>query len=290
MGTRNLATLDRDMHQQLSRTIQEAFANGMENDLILGTMLVGGAPQSVYEESAVQNYEIGTVRIRANGDKARYCKSGGALVACRGAKYWYKALVAYAAAAESAAAGATSVKVTVGASDGKAGNGAIALNELKGGRIVIYDATAAHRDNRGIVGNTAVSAGGGTMTITLDGPIVTPVVITTSHMEVLGNPYEGLVNQNDGYSSIVVVPLIDISGANKYFWGFEETILWLSPDSTTPDPGADGAQRKVLFDNAGDLVCRKEAGAGYDDAQIAGYIVQRDASGAAGPPFVRLQL
>jgi hypothetical protein len=57
---------------------------------------------------------------------------------------------------------------TLVATDGLAGDGAIAANELVGGYVVLGNGSSQHPQNRRIVANTVEAGGGGTITLTLD--------------------------------------------------------------------------------------------------------------------------
>ena len=83
MSKRNLATIDTDIGQEWSRIIQDAFADGIDCDLITeGGLETTGSAQAIMSVSATKNYAIGTRRAH-DGKVFRYAKSatGAALVA-----------------------------------------------------------------------------------------------------------------------------------------------------------------------------------------------------------------
>lgn len=285
---RDLSTLDRDIGQDWSRIIQEAFKHGIDCDMIFGGLLAGRPVQGLYETSAIQNYLIGTKRMTPRGRVFRYAKAAGACKAKYGAKYVREEAISYTAATLGREVGDITIKCTVAITDGALGDGAIAKDELVGGYVVIYDATDAIRQHREIVANTKVAAGGGSITITLDGPLTTAVVITTNNFEVLGNPYNGLQYTNNQYNSVMGVPMLE-AATGEYFWVQTWGPICTTPGSTTSDPGADAEQRQVVFDGEGSLVCMTDLGA-TKDQQVAGFIIQQDGAGAAGPPFIMLQI
>jgi len=69
------------------RLLARTFLDGIDSDLFLGGLLDTGQHQGIYEESATQNYVLGTKRILPDGREFRYCKSAEALgagVMCQG--------------------------------------------------------------------------------------------------------------------------------------------------------------------------------------------------------------
>ena len=284
---RDLSAIDRDIGQDWSRIIQEAFKHGIDCDIIQGGLLPGRPEQGIYEVSTTQNYLIGSKRTTPGGRIFRYAYADGACKAKYGAKYLREEAISHTAATLGRAKGETTIKCTVANSDGALNDGAIAKDELVGGFVVIYDETDTIRQHREIIANTAVAIGGGSITITLDGPLTTAVVITVDHFEVLGNPYNGLKYTNDCYSSVLGVPMVE-AAEGEYFWVQTWGPICTTPGSTTPDPGADTEQRQVVFDGQGSLICFADENTA--DRQVAGFIIQKDSAGAAGPPFIMLQI
>jgi len=284
---RDLSTIDRNIGQMWSRIIQEAFKHGIDCDIIHGGLLPGRPEQGIYEVSTTQNYLIGSKRATPGGRIFRYAYADGACKAKYGAKYLREEAISHTAATLGRAKDETTIKCTVADSDGALNDGAIAKDELVGGFVVIYDETDAIRQHREIVDNTAVAIVGGSITITLDGPLTTAVVITTDHFEVLGNIYNGLRYTNNQYSSVLGVPMVE-AAEGEYFWVQTWGPICTVPGSTTSDPGADAEQRQVVFDGEGALVCMMDMGT--KDQQVAGFIIQQDSAGSAGPPFIMLQI
>lgn len=233
-------------------------------------------------------WNVGDGVVLPDEREFRYARLIGANYTSAGVKHWADEMIAYAVPAAAQVVGDKKITVTLAATDGYLNDGTIAEDELRGGFIVIYNVADTIRQNRAMIGNTA-GVSGGTITIYLDAPLTTDVLVTF-HLEVMGNKYNYCVYVNDGYSSVVGIPAVVNSSGTKYGWVQRKGITCISPGSTTPDPGAHNAQRKVYFDNAGNIVCLTEAGAEYDDAQLAGTIMQRDAAGAVGPPFISLNI
>ena len=261
---------------------------GIRGSIASGNFLqqsLNGMVSEVYERDTTAKYAIGTRLVAGDGRVFRYAKAAAACKSKYGAKNLCEEAISYTAATLAQAVGDTTIQCTVAATDGAAGDGVIAVNELVGGYVVIYDATDAIRQQRGIIANTAAATS--SITITLDGPLTTAVVITTNNFEVLGNPYNGVRYTNDTYSSVMGVPVCE-AAANEYLWIQTWGPICITPGSTTPDPGADTEERQVVFDGEGSIICYKNSTT--SDRQIAGFIIQADSAAAAGPPFIMLQI
>ena len=74
---RDLSAIDRDIGQDWSRIIQEAFKHGIDCNIIQGGLLEGKSEQGIYEVSDTQNYGIGDRLITPDGRIFHYAKSGG---------------------------------------------------------------------------------------------------------------------------------------------------------------------------------------------------------------------
>lgn len=245
----------------------------------------------LYQVSTVRNanYNIGDRVVLPDGRVFRYALSTGTLVTSAGAKCWDEETIKYASIAANRAVGDKYITVTIDADDGVTDEGTdaagvIAEDELRGGYVCVYDASDVVRQHYGIIGNSATT-GAGTITIYLDAALAV-AALSTGYVEVMGNPYGNVRRVNDGNSSCIGVPLRAATDG-QYCWLQTWGPICLSPGSTTPDPGADAEERRVDFDAAGNLVCRLNSD---KDRQMAGFIIQRDSSAAAGPPFIMLQI
>ena len=78
MSKQDLANLDRDIGQMLGRPFQEAFAHGIDCDIVHGGLLAGQTSlQSVYDQSITQNCVLGTELWEVEtGRKFIYQKAG----------------------------------------------------------------------------------------------------------------------------------------------------------------------------------------------------------------------
>lgn len=293
MGERqDLSAIDRDMNIALGRIIQEAFKHGIDCDIIQGGKLAAGDEQGLYVQSATQNYKIGSRRQTPDGRVFRYTKASAACKGKYGAHFSYEEAISYAVPSVLQDVGDTTVTIPVAATDGKGGDGAIPADELAGGFAIIMNAGDTIRQQRGITGNTVVAAGGGSITITLDGPLTTAIVASAGGVEVLHSPYFGVHYTNTQWGSIIGVPPMDIALATPYFWLQTWGPCCITPGSTTSDPGADFEQRQVVFDGEGSICCHVDhlAAVPNGDPQVAGFIIQMDSVAGAGPPFIMLQI
>ena len=84
---RDLSTLDRDIGQDWSRIIQEAFKHGIDCTITQGGLLPGREVQGIHEVSETQNYLLGSRLITKDGRVFYYAKAGGACKSGYGCKY-----------------------------------------------------------------------------------------------------------------------------------------------------------------------------------------------------------
>jgi len=243
----------------------------------------------LYEASTVKSekWNIGDRVVTPDGRVFRYSKATAECSSGFGA-FNTAAVNISGSLAANAAAGVNEVSVTIAAGDGFAEDGVIAEDELRGGYIVIGNNTS-DPENRCILGNTAVAAGGGTCTVYLDAAL-SAAVTTASYCEVMLNPYAHLTsgdNTSDEYSSAMGVAVAN-AAAGEYFWVQTWGILWITPGGATT-PGDSVNDRTVVFVGDGSLngVAHITLENGY---QVAGFIVQKDSTGSGGPPFVMLQI
>lgn len=293
MGKRqDLSALDTDMSIALGRIIQQAFKHGIDCDIIQGGKLAAGVEQGLYVQSATQNYKIGSRRQTVDSRVFRYAKASADCKGKYGAHFSYEEAISYAVPSVKQDVGDTTITIPVAATDGKGGDGAIPKDELVGGFAQIGNAGDAIRQQRGIIGNTAIDAPGGSITITLDGPLTTAVVASAGGVEVIHSPYFGVHYMNTQWGSIIGVPPMDIAVATPYFWLQTWGPCCITCGSTTSDLGADYEQRHAVFDGEGAICARVDhlAKLANGDPQDAGFIIQMDSVAGAGPPWLMLQI
>jgi predicted RecA/RadA family phage recombinase len=254
-------------------------------------LLEGGSPQGTREQSATQNYPLGAKRAYADGRVFRYVKARTALEPEFGAGYAAKTItnaVAPTQATGAGTAGSYTVTITVGATDGLAGDGAIALNELAGGYVVVGNGTSQHPDNRRILSNTAEAGGGGPITLTLDEPLVTAVEVGVTNIEVLMNPW--ILSDGNATSSAYItfrgMPARSVT-INYFAWVQTAGTCWITSDGHTCDSAGD---RQVYFAANGSCVSGNDVTGDVNVQQLAGHAIDMSSSGASNAPFVNLCL
>jgi hypothetical protein len=170
-----------------------------------------GFKQGLMEISSRQMEDFGTLRITPDGRKFRYCKATAvALVpgvalqpAVPTANHFNRSAVA-------TVKGQTQVTFTVGATE-------VVANMYNDGYLQINAGTAGTlgRQYR-IKSHTAVAAAGGSITVQLDEPLATALVVTTDKLSLVPNPFNGVAigAAGEGCAGIVPVPVT----ASYFFW------------------------------------------------------------------------
>lgn len=272
--------------------------SGMEGSVVRGNVLytlpggsIGVGNQGLYEASTTKKYDLGTRLVTGDGRVFRYAKASNTVsVRHFGLKFWYQIGDGVATTpALSSAIGDTTVTIA------KSG---IAKDDFRGGYANFFSTPVQFRS---IISNTATS--GSNITITLDEPLTTAITAASTYTEVLQNPYgnvrltagpSGGDSGND-YSSVAGMPAIITSAANTYLWIQTWGPIWVNPHgSSLQDAGITGGERKLVFDVEGSICIEDDVahgpGADSDEHQIAGFIIDRSASGTSGPPLVMLQI
>jgi len=189
--------------------------------------------------------------------------------------------------------GSRTVVVTVAATDGAAGNGAIAENELRGGYCLLTPHTANHVMHRMIRSNTAVLAPGGAMTITLDRP-TDYILELVSHAECMANPF--LLLQQGGLGNlrrqpIMGMPMLEAT-VNQFLWYQTWGPTWVAPQGTV---GVGIHNVQVVFRHDGSIQIHDPAAADAMYQQHAGFVMTIPSVTHATPdgqaaPFIFLQI
>lgn len=253
-----------------------------------------GSWDYLYRASTVKDekWNVGDRVVTSDGRVFRYSNAYAEVQSGYLARNWQSGNT-YAVLAAAAAIGATSVEVTIGASD-FIGSGVIATDELAGGYIVLNHNTEDPQF-RGIVGNDSCTTAGGTITVHLDAPIAVEALTTSSGCEILPNPYKYLVGNsgdyNNGFTSFLGVPVVNAT-AGQYFWLQTWGPVWITPPSSGASaPGYTSGDREVYaLPQNGTLVSGTttviEGG-----IQHIGFIIEKDPGGTAtGAPFIMLQI
>jgi hypothetical protein len=191
------------------------------------------------------------------------------------------------------AVGDMAVRITIGATDGRStttpgtGTGLIAKDELRGGYVVLGNGGGEHPQFRGIVGNDAVAAGGGSCLVFLDAPLVTAVTATSTHCEaylpLLGN----VRNMNVVGSAYVTCVGFAATAATygQYFWVQTEGPVWATSDFNT---GKAAHGRDVYVATNGSVVTATSTT--YAAYQKIGTSMDLSASGTSNGPCIWLSI
>ena len=256
----------------------------------VGNLVSGGTVQATHAASATKNYALGTKRVYDDGRIFRYVKARTALHTEFGACYAAKTIANAVAPAQSSVigiVGAYTVNVTVGATDGIAGDGVVALNELAGGYIVIGNGTSQHPQNRLIVGNTATT-GAGTTTVTVDEPLDTIVTQGATNIETLMNPWilsDGNVTSS-AYVTFRGMPAVEMT-IGQYGWVQTQGACWITSNGNTCNSAND---RTLYFVANGSVVSGADVTYAGNSYQFAGVAMDMSGSSASNAPFVNLAL
>jgi len=85
---RDLSAIDRDIGQDWSRIIQEAFKHGIDCDIMQMGLLPGRSEQGIHEVSTIQNYQLESPRKTKDGRVFYYARAGAACSSGMGCKFY----------------------------------------------------------------------------------------------------------------------------------------------------------------------------------------------------------
>lgn len=237
-----------------------------------------------------QAHVYGRRYLTWDGRIFRYCKSLGTLYAGYGAANIANNTVARLINSVTPAAyvaGQQQIKITIAATEGYAGDGVIAADELVGSPIVLGHGAAALTENRIIVGNSAGASGGGTIQLLLDEPLDLAHDAGVA-CEVPLNHYRYLSKGSLEYSAFVCVPRVAVTTGYN-FWGQTRGPCWCVPGGGDASPGDTANDRTAYFVGDGSV------NFGYaltieNGYQRAGYALDGTQSGTGLMPMIFLQL
>ncbi len=247
----------------------------------------------LYQTSTVINpkYGVGDRVLLPDGRVFRYAKATNAMPTCKfGVKFYGQIGDGLGVS--------MAINHAVGERDIVLTAAGVVKDEYRGGYMIIHVGT--HQQFRGVIGNSATD-GEGLVTFTLDAGL--SVACTTQYCEVLQSPYANVKLtagpsgglSGDDYSSVAGIPNVITAAANQYVWLQTWGPIWINPHgSSLQDAGITGGERKLVFDVEGSVCVEDDAahgpGADGDEHQIAGFIIDRSASGTSGPPLVMLTI
>lgn len=166
--------------------------------------------QGLYQQSAVQNFELGTEVKLANGKKYVYCKAGATALAAGKLTQSpaQDANVMDKTVAASVAIGATSVKIDAA--------GAIVANAYAGGHFQVNDATGEGTSI--MIKSHGALSGAGELTLELYEALPVALTVDVSLATLVANPYKDtIICPTTLTGTIVGVPLIAVT-ATYYYW------------------------------------------------------------------------
>jgi len=297
---RDLSAIDRDIGQDWSRIIQEAFAHGITNDMIFGGLVTGQtALQAIHAISATKNCRVGTRRVTWDGKVYRYGEAEATLnTAFLCASTYRVEELSKVKVATGCLAADDTIIATVGATDGD-GTGIIAENALADGILCVDMAGSGDAEYQmTIKSNTATVAGGDKpMTIVVDEPF--PLVVTAGiYVQAMATPYKGLTNQSlSARTSYLGLPQRKATADIPFGW-----ILTWGPCYVTPNNDQGGVNHNVGdADYSGQVVAHANVNGGsvgiHDEnfalakyAQHVGFVLSWSQAGGQGAPFIMLQI
>lgn len=250
----------------------------------------------IYDVSSSRNpqYNIGDRIILPNGKVFYYSYSGGRCYTGRGNKFFNTISSSedgndYSLLYAAAAAGSTSIQMTNQSSS------AITADQFRNGQIVLKPTetyTDAELMFRGVTGNTAADASGGTnpyVTIYLDAK--TTVALTTSNYAfVMESPYTDIrYDSSTTGTSFAGLAAAYVSAASKYFWTQTWGMAWVAPQSSMGGTAATyGLYRTAYWRHDGSIDYFGNINSNVTD-QIAGFIMDNN-SDANGATLICLQV
>jgi len=264
----------------------------------------------LYEASAVKSptFNVGDRVVLADGRVFRYAKCGftaidsnnfgvknaTCLVACKTAGGDNNAVTLPSVAVGEKKLTVTFTAATLGNSTSRTPaerTGVVAKDELRGGYISFY--TGNYRQQRGIIGNSAVAVTDTSMTIYLDAALDYVLTAGTSTCEILANPYGCVAKSNSLHNSVMGMPNVT-AALNEYLWLQTWGPLRISG---TGNYGTGLRRRQYVFDTQGAVVpintgITGNAAADTDyNYQMAGFVIETtyELAGCAAP-FIMLQI
>jgi hypothetical protein len=170
---------------------------------------------------------------------------------------------------------------------------AFAIDELRGGYVVIYDGISNDIQFRGIIGNDATAADVA-FVIYLDGPLTEAIVANTSAVEAFQNPYNNLRLATTTNYAIAGVGAVKVSGTGlsasnpKYFWVQVKGPAWIAPHASASvndrDIGSYWHKDGYIYDTEATIMAGTTLPA-LQKSQYAGHRIE-GTQGTRGPLFM----
>lgn len=256
----------------------------------------GPSWEFLYQHSATKHpdYNVGDRVVLPDGRVFRYAKAAGTMNPDTLAQHETGQHIGYVALGASQDIGDNEITLTVSAgSVGSGGAGIIAKDEMRGGYVLIFDASSKVMQ-RGIIGNTALAAAGTSITLYLDGKLERALLATTDHAEAIVSPYLDLVDGaaiQDKTRGVLGLPM-SIATDGQYFWLQTWGPCWVAPDNgnSLVDLGNTlyNIQAVARFD--GHVAVHDYNDVENQYAQHVGFVLSRGSGVSQGAPFIMLQI
>lgn len=169
------------------------------------------AAQNIYVESSIQQHALGERMVAPDGRVFRYAKMG-AVAGVAGRLYQAPIEVTdhqNLAPTAAVAVGATSVTVTLGAT-------AATANQYAGGWIIIAAGGGINHQYK--VASHPAAAAAATLALTLEDPIRVALVAATSKVDLVANPYNGVIINPAAATSAAVGVTVTTQTAATFGW------------------------------------------------------------------------
>lgn len=258
-----------------------------EKYLVEGRRWTSRLDQRITAVSATKMYDLGVPMRDTMGNKYRYGKLGGSSVLTQRVGWGYNYQISgHLAIPTTSAIGTKVVYATVGATDGIAGDGVIALNYLADGYAIVWHADATIMRLR-ILSNTATVATGGTIALTVEDPVSETITTAVETIEIFANPWVDVrTGDSGGKHAFIGQPMAPFVTAYPYGW-------WLTHGPTFIDPQATvGLTNNAMFGirHDGSIDMYLDTSIYTDNIQYGGYVLSYLAAGTQAAPFVMLDL
>jgi hypothetical protein len=179
------------------------------------------------------------------------------------------------------------VTVTIDTEIGVLTTGVLSTNELAGGFIVIGNGSSQHPQMREIVSHPALATTGGSLTLKLDMPLTTAVIVGTTTIELMESPFYCIKADGSGgdYVTFIGIPAENYTNG-QYGWVQTWGPCWITSNSNTCDSARD---RTIVFVGNGSVESSNDETL-ENGFQIAGVALDMSGSGASNAPMVLLQI
>lgn len=239
--------------------------------------------------NTVQKYPLGTRYVY--GDRVyRYALANDDCypeVAAYKKKKTNTNAVAPTQATDAGTVGSKTLTVTIDTEIGALTTGVLSINELAGGYIVIGNGSGQRPQMRIIVSHAALATAGGSLTITIDEPLVIAITESTTNIELMESPFYGLAAESgdEQYVSFIGIPAC-VAASGEYFWLQTWGPVWITSNGNTCNSAMD---RTLVFKGNGSVVSSDDItiDSGF---QVAGFALDMSGSASSNAPMVFLQI